>query len=68
MDDCCRIAELLFGQPAPAGLRLAIGLLEIVSPRELHVTAVYTVTNARGGASVSIDVEQIAGKLKEELR
>jgi len=68
MDDCCRIAELLFGQPAPAGLRLAIGLLEIVSPRELHVTAVYTATNARGGASVSIDVEQIAGKLKGQPR
>jgi hypothetical protein len=68
MDDCCRIAELLLGSPAPGRLPLAIGLLEIVSPVELHVTAVYTATNTRGVPSVSIDVEQIAGKLKGKPR
>ena len=66
MDDCCRIGELLFGSAAPAGLPVTIGLLELVSTIELHVTAVYTATNLRG--SLSIDVEQIAGKLKGKTR
>jgi hypothetical protein len=60
MHDCCRIAELLRGSP------LVIGFLEIVSTIELQVTAVYTATNLRG--SLSIDVEQIAGKLKGKPR
>jgi hypothetical protein len=64
MDDCCRIAELLFDSAPPAKLPLSIGILEIVSPAELQVTAVYTATDLES-RSISIDVEQIAGKLKE---
>jgi hypothetical protein len=61
MDDCCRLAELLFGA-APAGpLPLTIGFLEIVSPVELSITAVYTATDAASNA-ISIDVEQIEGR------
>lgn len=63
MDDCCSIAELLFDSAAPAKLPLTIGLLEITSPVELQVTAVYTATDLKS-RSVSIDVEQISGKLK----
>lgn len=66
MDDCCSIAELLFDSASPAKLPLTIGLLEIVSPVELQVTAVYTATDLES-RSVSIDVEQIAGKLKGAL-
>jgi hypothetical protein len=58
LDDCCRIAELLFGGPAPSPIPLTIGFLEITSTAELSVMAVYTVSDLASGA-VSIDVEQI---------
>ena len=63
MDDCYRIGELLFGSPPPSPMPLMIGFLEIVSRRELSITAVYTVTDL-GSRFVSIDVEQIQGKQK----
>jgi hypothetical protein len=59
MDDCCRIAELLLGAPAPTSL--TTGFLEITSSHELSVTAVYTVSNPSSGR-VSIDVQQVQGK------
>lgn len=58
MDDCCRIGELLFGAPRQTAGPLTIGFLEILSPVELQVTAIYTVTNPASG-STSIDVETI---------
>lgn len=58
MDDCCRIAEMLLGAPPSGALPLTIGFLEIVSPVELAVTAVYTVSGA-DGKTTSIDVETI---------
>jgi hypothetical protein len=64
MDDCCRLAELLFDSVPPAKQQLTIGFLEIVSPIELQVTAVYTATDLES-RSISIDVEQIAGKIKK---
>jgi len=51
LDDCCRIAELLFGAPATA---LTIGLLELTVPGDVTVTAIYTTDRA-------IDVVPIAG-------
>jgi hypothetical protein len=62
MDDCCRISELLLGAPAPATASLSIGILEILSVRELSVSAVYTVSNPTSG-SVDIDVNQIPARL-----
>lgn len=61
MDDCCRIAELLFGGVPPSPMPLTIGFLEITSREELSVTAVYTSSNLTSQA-VDIDVEQIQGK------
>lgn len=62
MDDCCRINELLLGAPGgQTPMPLNIGFLEIVSPVELTVTAVYTAGAADGGP-ISIEVEQIEGK------
>ena len=61
MDDCCRIAELLFGDVPPSPIPLTIGFLEITSQEELSVTAVYTSTNLNA-QSVDIDVEQIQGR------
>ncbi len=58
MDDCCRIAEMLFGAPPAGPLPLTIGFLEIVSPVEVAVTAVYTVTGP-DGKQTAIDVETI---------
>jgi hypothetical protein len=61
MDDCCRMAEMLFGGTPPSALPLTVGFLEIVSPSELSVTAVYTVSDGPAGR-VSIDVEQVEGR------
>lgn len=63
MDDCCRLAELL--KISPTQMAVTVGFLEIVSPIELQITAVYTATDMRSQA-VSIDVEQIVGKLKKD--
>lgn len=41
MDDCCKLAEMIKVKDE----QLKIGFLEIVSPVELEVVAVYTVTN-----------------------
>lgn len=61
MDDCCRLSELLLGAAADGPAPLSIGYLEIVSPVELTVTAVYTASGLDGGP-VSIEVEQIEAK------
>ena len=61
MDDCCRIAELLFGGPATSPMPLTIGLLEITASAEIAVTAVYTTSGLQSGG-VSIAVEQISGR------
>lgn len=58
MDDCCRIQRLLLGGQPSGTLPLTIGFLEIVSDRELVVSAVYTASDLKSG-SVSIDVEDI---------
>ncbi len=58
MDDCCRIAQMLLGAIPSGPLPLTIGWLEILSPVELAVTAVYTVTDLSGGAT-NIDVVPI---------
>lgn len=52
MDDCCRITELLFGAPVDA---LTIGIIEIIVPRDVSVTAIYTTDK-------SIDVVQVEGQ------
>jgi hypothetical protein len=49
---------MLLGAPPSGALPLTIGFLEIVSPVELAVTAVYTVSGA-DGKTTSIDVETI---------
>jgi len=61
MDDCCRIAELLYGG-AGSAMPLTVGFLEIVSDQELHVTAVYTASDPEG-KGLSFEVETIPGKL-----
>ncbi|HET6769075.1 MAG TPA: hypothetical protein VFH08_16805 [Chitinophagaceae bacterium] len=43
MDDCCKIAEIL--KPANADELLKVGFIEIISPVQLEVVAVYTVTD-----------------------
>ena len=61
MDDCCRIAELLLGGPPTGETGLTIGLLTILSPFELSVSAVYT-ANPLNGDGISIDVEYISSR------
>lgn len=61
MDDCCRIAEMLFGAAPSSPIPLTIGFLEITSRKELSVTAVYTATNM-ASRGVDIDVQQIEGR------
>lgn len=43
MDDCCKIVEIL--KPAHADEQLKIGFVEIISPVQIEVVAVYTVTD-----------------------
>jgi hypothetical protein len=59
MDDCCRIAELLFGGEAESPMPITIGFLEITANGPIAVTAVYTATGL-DPSGVSIEVEQIA--------
>jgi hypothetical protein len=59
MDDCCRIAELLFGGEAASPIPITIGFLEITANGPIAVTAVYTATGLHS-AGVSLEVEQIA--------
>lgn len=58
-DDCFRLHEILHEPTADEPL--SIYYLEIVSPVELTVTAVYTANDLRG-ISVSVDVVQVEGK------
>ncbi|MFN7923888.1 MAG: hypothetical protein U0Q16_27550 [Bryobacteraceae bacterium] len=61
MDDCCRIAELLYGGQPASPMPLTIGYLELTASANIAVTAVYTTSGLKGGG-VSIAVEQIAGR------
>jgi len=61
MDDCCRIAELLFGGEVASPMPITIGFLEITANGPIAVTAVYT-TAGLNSAGVSIQVEQIASR------
>ena len=61
MDDCCRIAELLFGGSAPSPIPLTVGFLELTASAEIAVTAVYTASGLQS-AGVSLDVEQVIGQ------
>jgi hypothetical protein len=58
MDDCCRIAELLFSGDSPSPSPLIIGFVEITVTEPIAVTAVYS-TCGLNGAGVTMDVEQI---------
>jgi hypothetical protein len=58
-DDCSRVHELL--REPPSDEPLSIYFLEIVSPVELTVTAVYTANDLRG-ISVALEVVQVEGK------
>jgi hypothetical protein len=62
MDDCCRIAEMLYGGVPGSAMPLTVGYLEIISDQELHVTAVYTATDLQGHG-LNLDVQTIPGKL-----
>ena len=59
MDDCCRLAEMLLGAAPSGPLPLTIGFLEVISPVELAITAVYTVTGP-DAKTTAIDVETIS--------
>lgn len=65
MDDCYRLAQLLFGTPPTtlATMPLAIGFLEIVSSKPLNIDAVYTSADPLM-RSLSIDVERIEPQIK----
>lgn len=62
MDDCCRIAGLLFGGDTASPGPLTIGFLEVTANGPIAVTAVYTATGL-GSGGVSIDVKQIAPRM-----
>jgi hypothetical protein len=62
MDDCCRIAELLYGGVPSSPMPLTVGFLEIISDQELQVTAVYTASDPKGNG-LNLNVKTIPSKL-----
>jgi hypothetical protein len=62
MDDCCHIAQLLYGGMPPSPMPLTVGFLEIISDVELHVTAVYTASDPQGNG-LSLEVETVPFQL-----
>jgi hypothetical protein len=59
-DDCQRLHELM--HKVPGDEPLSIGWLELVSPVELHVAAVYTANDLRG-ISTDVNVVPVQGKM-----
>lgn len=62
MDDCCRIAQALYGAVPGTTMPLTIGYLEIISDQELHVTALYTSSDAEG-RGLNMNVVTVPDKL-----
>ncbi len=59
MDDCCKILEMLKKEKADEQLK--IGFVEIISPVELEVYAVYTVTDLEQ-VNPSVNVVQVEAR------
>jgi hypothetical protein len=59
-DDCYHLAEIA-GQQNPTLGPISMGFLEIISPIEIHITVVYTVTDDQN-LSTDIEVVTIQGK------
>lgn len=62
MDDCCRIAQALYGAVPGTTMPLTVGYLEIISDQDLHVAALYTASDLEGRGS-AMDVVTVPGKL-----
>jgi hypothetical protein len=62
MDDCCRIAELLFGgAPASPGA-LTIGFIELTATADIALTVVYTTTGSKPDDGTSIEVNSVLAR------
>jgi hypothetical protein len=59
MDDCCRIAELIFGEKPASPVPLIIGLLELTASADIAVTAVYTTSGTKPHGGVAIELQQV---------
>jgi hypothetical protein len=59
MDDCCRIAEMIFGEKPVSPLPLTIGFLELTATADIAVTAVYTTSGTKPHGGVAIELVQV---------
>jgi len=59
MDDCCRIAKLIFGEKPASPVPLIIGFLELTASADIAVTAVYTTSGTKPHGSVGIELQQV---------
>lgn len=59
MDDCCRIAEMIFGEKPVSPLQLTIGFLELTATADIAVTAVYTTSGTKPHGGVAIELVQV---------
>jgi hypothetical protein len=59
MDDCCRIAELIYGEKPASPIPLTIGILEIIATADIAVTAVYSTSGTKPYCGVGIEVVQV---------
>jgi hypothetical protein len=60
MDDCCRIAELIFGDKPASPLPLTMGVLELTASADIAVTAVYTTSGTKPHGHVAIELQQVS--------
>ena len=59
MDDCCRIAEMIFGEKPGSALPLTLGFLELTASADIAVTAVYTTSGTKPHGGVAIELVQV---------
>lgn len=60
MDDCCRIAELIYGEKPVGALPLTIGIVEITATADVAVTVVYTTSGVKPHGGIGIELQQVA--------
>jgi hypothetical protein len=60
MDDCCRIAELMYGEKTVGALTLTIGIVEITATADVAVTAVYTTSGVKPHGGIGIELQQVS--------
>jgi len=60
MDDCCRTAELIYGEKMVGALPLTIGIVEVTATADVAVTVLYTTSGVKPHGGTGIELQQAA--------